>query len=506
MRSRSLAAVVALLLGAPGAGAEELVLGIAASAEYDSNIFNASDDEEDDVILRAGPLLELRRRRGDLTYQVNYEPRFENFVDQDGLNAWDHNAFGWINWRIGPRTNLRVSDRFILTRSLNRSFFAFDPDPLDPTDLPITDVEVTRQRTKTNTASLALSHSFTPRVSSTLDVGYTIFESDQENSFDGETLRGTLSGLYTLDSRNQVGGGFGVTRQSFDDTSTQAGGSSIFYRSFATWVHSFSPTFTLTVQAGPTYIDGDASGGAVRLALVDPFPFRNTSGGNLRLIDASTCPTVDDGSPYLSDDCGLLPTEITGADADAVRNAPEVLVRLVDTGEDIGEDDITLFANIRLIKRWERWRLIGRYTRSDSQSSGVSQSSIVDALSVQVTWDPSPLWSAEWGASFTNRESATEQTISVVGLASGFVFLPPSATVVPGAASANLRLLEVDDALEVKTYSTTLRVTRRLARRLEVFGRFNYLKQDLDTQTTSREFDVFRVLLGLRWRFEPIHI
>jgi hypothetical protein len=307
---RALIAAVALggALAPSVTVAEELDLGFFGSAEYDNNAFNSTDGATDDVVVRAGPIIGLRRPQGAWTYDLRYEPRFETFVDESGLDEWDHAAFGRVRWQFAPTTAVTVLERFNLTHSLNRSTFIGDPVLPDATPEP--EIEVARQELIQNWASIELSHSFTERLYGTLTGNQGLFRTDREDRFDSDTYAGTGELLYTLTSRNRLGGGASVSFQDFDDIETadgrvQQGQDTTFFRVFGSWLYLFDPTFEITLRAGPTWIDADRSANVPEQAIVQTYPFRTTDGGTIEPIDASTCPT-DDGVPYLAERCGTL--------------------------------------------------------------------------------------------------------------------------------------------------------------------------------------------------------
>ena len=500
MRNHILVTLVAVWIAAGVAGAEQIDIGLFGTLEYDNNVFNRQDDLVNDVVFRTGLDAGLRRTRRDVTYELRYSPRFEQFVDNSAISDWDHNGLATLGWRVGPRTTLAFRDHFFLTNSLNRAAVLDEGPELDTG--PSSDLEVDRQQIIQNASSLSVNHLLTPRLEGTGRLDYSIFRSDQEGSFDSQTTSGIGQLLYALNANNRVGGGTGVTLQSFDDTPTQDGSDTLFYRVFGSWVHAFDPSMTLRVNAGPTWIDADQSGRLRQSALVVRFPFRDTEGGGLRLIDASTCPT-DDGVPVLAPECGLFSTQISGADAFVIRRTGTIVFR-DDEGAEFGQR-MTLFAEIEFVKRWDKWRTVLRYLRTDSTSSGVGQSTVLDVLTAQLIWTPDRYWSLFLVGQYSNRQSATEQVANAVGLANTPLTLLDG-TIVPAAVSTSLRSAASDNFIDVQQLRFELRAERRVWERGTLFARALYLQQESGGTQQVSSFDNFRVLFGFRWRFDSIHI
>ncbi len=499
MRALIAAALALVLFGSLPVDAEEVRLGVVGSIEYDSNLFNApeSELEIDDTAIRVGPLLALRRSQGSFTYQIRYAPRWEYFIDQSADDVWDHNAFLNAQWQISPRTTLRASNRFLITRSLNRS--SFISDPTQPDVGPTPDIEVARQRITRNLAAFSAEHQFTERLEGILDLRHDLFITDRDDRFDSQTAGVTARSLYVLRPTDRIGGGAGFTWQRFEDTTLQPGSETLFYRLFASWVHQFDPTFTFTVNAGPTFIDQSTRGGAPTSAIVPAYPSRATTAGGVRTIDSASCPTNDDDVPYVADTCGLLGAELSGADAAFVRGTSTQVFQ----GSDAGDPDIrtTIFATADLTKMWRQWRASLRYQRSDSTASGVGQATILDFVSAFLIWTPDDRWESRFDLGWTNRQSATNQTGNSVGLGppEAIAFPPPSTTLAAGSPAVSLVRVQSDDIIDVQTWTTGLRVARRFGRWSQGWVQFRYLRQDFDGETSQRDFDDYRVAFGVRW-------
>ncbi len=487
---------------------EEVELTFTGIAEWDNNVFNTSEDAPGrarDFLFRVGPKIRLRRTQGDLSYDVQYETLWESFANQTAPSVFDHYAFGRAAWQVGPRTTLFATDRFALTRSLNRGGFLVDPAA--PDAVATTEIEVARQRIKRNIATLGVTHAFTPRLEGSGSLDYLIFQRSAANSFDNTTLSGTGQLLYALSENDRVGGGMGVTWQTFDGTATQNGSNTFFYRWFATWIHVFDPTMTLSVSGGPTLIDSDTRGSRPTTGLAQQFPFRNTETGGVRFIDSNTCPTNDSDTPVEAETCDVFPTEFQGQAAQIVRSAPLRQIDLVDDGDDFGST-VTFFGSIEFVKNWETWRTILGYRRTDSSASGLGQSTVLDAITGQLIWEPDRNWDLRFVTQFTSRTSATNQTANAIGLGdpvTNFTLLAAGGVPVTvfgtASPSTSLVLASSDQFTDVRDVRVFLNVQRKIGRDFEFFGRLTYIYQDGDIGGRSRTFDKFGAFFGFRYRF-----
>jgi hypothetical protein len=499
---RKFFAIIVIACLATTAGAEEFQVGVRSGLEYDSNLFNAEENEVDDTAVRVTPILGLRRTQGRLVYDLRYQPRFETWLDGSTDDNWDQNVFGRVSWQMSPRTTLRATERFLITQSQNRA--GFITDPADPGATPITDTEVARQEITRNLLSVGAEHVFTPRITGNVDLAYDIFRTDNEDRFDSDRVRGSARASYALSARNRVGAGLSITWNDVKGTDTQNGSQTLFYNLFATWVYQFDPSMTLDVQAGPTFIDAQQSGDAPLSATVPSFPFRGTTGGGLRLVDSNTCPTTD-GQPFLDEQCGLFGTELTGPSAAAIQGAQTMVFQADDrSGSDV---EMTIFATIRFTNAWEHFRLSLGYRRTDSAASGVGQSTVLDFLDANLSWLPTPMWEIQVRGAFANRSSATNQSANTVGLG------PPTGLILPGtmgpvlatgSPSVNLLQPESSDLTSIQTWRASLIVTRYLgrAKRARAFASVRYLTQDGDSFGTQRQFDDVRVAVGFQYLFD----
>src|SRR4030095_16694695 len=116
---------LALLFHVAPAGAVELIVGWDLDGVWDSNVLRQNEGDEDaDQSLRTGPDITVRDPRGDLTYEMKTQVRYENFarldtLDNDKLTDFDYFASGNGSWQATDRTTLSVSESYTRTNSLS---------------------------------------------------------------------------------------------------------------------------------------------------------------------------------------------------------------------------------------------------------------------------------------------------------------------------------------------------------------------------------------------------
>lgn len=137
-----------------------------ASEEYTDNLNLTNDNEEHEFItlLSPGATIDFRGRSANLA--LSYNPTYAIYSRFSENNAWRHNADLEGNIALGRRTDLTVTDTFLLTE-----------DPASETD---TTVRRDRQTYYTNTADISFTHQFGPRDSFHLGYRYGLLENEDD--------------------------------------------------------------------------------------------------------------------------------------------------------------------------------------------------------------------------------------------------------------------------------------------------------------------------------------
>jgi hypothetical protein len=524
----ALAAACALVSAGRTTFAHEVVFGAQTSAGYDSNVFSSDEDKQDDVLFRVGPIIRLRHPVGDLTYDFYYAPLYEFYRAFDELNDWEHTATGRLGWQIGPRTKLELADQFYLTNSSRR---AQELQATDPTlgVAPVPDAVFGTDRFLNNTVSLSGSHLFTERLSLSAAVSNILYRPDRENSTDTTSTTGTATMLYALTPRARIGGGGGVTWQMYEGPTVVGGESETFYyQVYGRVEYDVSPTWQISLQAGPAYVDPETVESPTQ-AVLNRYPLflragqdglPNTSDDETFLLDLTTCDTRE-GVVVASGCTAIAPPieTINEAFAQALRNS-FVLAPLqnVQQGEN---SSVTYFADASITKSWETVDASLSFRRSAGTASGLGTASTDTTVRGAVVWRPDQKWRFTLSSFYTMKEAegdarenlpivgsildgptgAIEETIGVLSI----FFNPQFAN---SARTTGARQFTFTNQSKLTTYSIGLYSEHRFTKNFTAFNRifYTYHVSEFDGAFESKvSYDSTRIDLGVRYEFDPIH-
>ncbi len=250
-----LARVVLILAGITlslPALAVDVDLAVNTSSEYDTNVSRSDGNKEGDFSFRVGPTIQVHDEIRKLHYQVRYSPIYQKFVREDKFDKLSHFAGGTLDYRVGDKTSISLTENFRFTQSINQE----DPGTVG-TDIESPRTETRRGDIYSNIARLEARHSFTPRVSGQSILTYEYFDSSNDNTAKNTSLAGLTSLSYAVGARDRIGGGGGVTRQQFDRVRGQPASETLTYRIFASWLHNFGQNTELSLRGGPALISTD---------------------------------------------------------------------------------------------------------------------------------------------------------------------------------------------------------------------------------------------------------
>ena len=503
-------AILALaLVAAVPAGAAEFIPGWTSETIWSSNVFRSLDEDsfgrtvpkEDDFSLRTGPNIRFREAQGDLTYDLRYTLRYEEFVRLNGISEFDHSMNANLEWHVTDRTTLSLSDNFADAASLNGVFETFGSQA----DLT---VRGDRTRVKTNTAYASARHSLGPLWEMTLSGEHSLYEYEADNASDSSAFSGSIQLTRGITRRLVLGMGGTAQRQEFEGVDGGDGDGSTFFQAFGIMNYRFSRTLRLAASAGPALSMPDevASNGQAEIPEYGPF-------------DVSTCPRREDGTPY-------VPVgQIFGANVDG----PQCQIQTVadprpgggrldvpftrDTAPvpflgDTGiQDSLTYFARVSLDKEWRLWRGSMTYSRSASSGSGLGVSTLVDSFLTQLTWTPTALWTFNLSGILTMQTAISETREQLVAVRAEnrtfFVFGVPT----PVSVAIPIEVTsgdKIDNPIDIKTYRIELRADRRITRNLTANGSASWYQQTSSGQLQDNTRTEYRLMVGLTWNFDAI--
>lgn len=521
MRSPTLV-MLALLHGAVlPAAAAEFIPGWETSAVWDSNVLSAPNDPppgqagpESDFSLRAGPNLRLRQQTGDLTYDMTYRLRFEEFARINELNQlnsdanFDHTASLAGGWRITPTTRIDATNNFLFVTSYAGLFETQNATVTQPA---LGLVVPTRERITSNLATFGVVHSLSPIWQLSGQLNNQLFRFRDPAQSDSDATLGSLQLTRGFTRRLVAGFGSSINRQDFGDVEQVPGRGTTFYQIFGVVEYDISPTWSISVRAGPAITDPDQPDVSTDVQTASYLP-----------VDPSTCPTVN-GVPVFTPSSrdrfgGCAPSQFRFASTgqlvnpNLVTDVPQATENILVpfTGETGVNPSLTYFGRIAISKTFPQWYLSLSYDRSASSSSGLSTSTTLDSLSGTAIWTPKPLWEISLTADYATQTSASQIRTTVISLAPDAQFgtagNPQQVVVAPtGVPIAVGTGDSIDNGIDITTYRIELRAQRQVSRNLTLIGDVSAFRQESsgDLQDPFQRDD-FRVELGFIWNFDAI--
>jgi hypothetical protein len=516
---------------------------------WDSNVFRTDTDEESDFQIRTGPDARLRDQKGDVTYDFYYQLRFEDYFRLNGVRDFDHflNARG--AWQMTANTRFSAYDNFAYTSNLG-SLLEFAGT--GPNEIGV--ITPQRERVTINNASTELSHRLSPRWSLVTSMSHGLVEYEETDQTDSTNFSGVGQLLYGVSQRLTAGFGVQAQRQEFDAVNqAQEGTGSTFFQGFGVVEYRFSPTFTISANAGPAWSKADD---------VEDQGFTTVSYATLAVpggvvaVNPDTCPIVD-GQPALLLGCstaiyrdqatggevfqGLIPDGLGNFEVAFVspeycqdnpllclgvvgvspgaNGVPLQSARVVPVDSQDNEGTLTYFARIRAEKKWRHWRAELGYQRSASSGSGVGVSTALDLFSGTLEWTPTRNWFVTLNASYSTQSSFGDQQVPFAfaveadtDIAPDFTYefeddpgTPRTAVAEPLAVPTSLLTTTTDSAIDIVTIRGTLRAQRRFGENLFVDATATYWRQKNQGDfQQERERQIITIGVGVTWRFDPI--
>ncbi len=489
---RVAAALVSLLLSGAPARAAEFLAGWEAHTNWDSNILRTATQPESAFSLRTGPDIRVREGEGDLQYDAVYHLRYDAFAQVKGINTFDQIANGSLSWRVTPLTDFTLSDDFGYVTNLNGAF-EFAPDAVVGTVVP------NRERVTYNTGNATLTHRLSQLWELRADLSNDFYNYRSPLQNDSLSTVGSVQVTRALSPLTVVGGGASYTRQEFGATVGQPGGGSTFIQGYGVLSHAFSPTFSLTAQAGPA------------LTMPDQINTTEIQVPTYFAVNPATCANqLPDGTAILSNSNSCLRSISFNLQGQPVGLFPQatttVKVPFIQT--ETVNDSINYFGSLSVHKNWRQWDARLSYTRQASGASGIGTSTTLDAYSGNLSWRPTRDWQVTLVTSYATQVASSAQPEQL------FVIRPLSGLAVVGGTPVFTTVgdpVEVrqgkksNNAFEVKTLRAEMRAYRQFGRHLTVDAGVSWWQQESSSDFFAPSTrDAFRVDIGFVWNFAPI--
>jgi hypothetical protein len=486
-----------LFLAAIPAQAQEVIFGANVGGRWDSNVNNVPNGDSA-FSARVGPEVQLVKEQGDLTYNFHYVPTYQAFNSKfSSLDDWDHLFNSFVGFQLGSNTTLQFHDLFeyapVATNFLEQL-------PSAPVGTPAV-TSLGRFNVLINSATVDLHHSWTELWLSDASVSSFYYDPKIQNGVTTNNTSANGSLTYAWTPRDFVGASLGFTAQQFGSSSTQGASTNYFYNASALWNHDFSPTWSLKMQAGPTYVDTPSPSNS-STALVPQFPTFNV-GGQQRIFNFNACPLVPSLGPNRSilDLCIQPPTLFVPNGF--VSSTVPVPVQGLTQGS---QTSITYFANIQMLKRWETVTGSIGFSRSAGTSGVFSTSTVSNTVNGTLTWTASPVWTTSLNVYWVDQ-SSTENHFT-----SQRLIIEPGPTTPPVTEAAGILLTPQSGTINVYQWIIGLHSDYKVTKRLSVFGNFYFLNQSSSQQglqgfnLSSLNYDATRIDVGLHYEFDPIYL
>jgi len=516
-----LASAVGILLGfaAIPAQGQQIIFGANVGARWDSNVNNVPHGDSD-FSARVGPEVRFLKPEGDLTYDFHYVPTYQAYSRFASLDDWDQLVNTTVSYQLGLNTQLQFRDLFEyapVTTNFLQQITA-------PAGVPLgTQVvnAIGRYNVLVNTASIDLQHQWTELWKSEGTVTSFYYDPRVTNAISNNNTSASGNLTYAITQRDFIGAALGFTLQQFGGNAFQSSSTSYFYNASAVWNHDFSPTWSLKMQAGPTWVN-QGSISTQQTATVNPFPTQSV-GGVPALVDFRTCVKLLNGTSFLNQ-CGsptllavslpLLGFTVTSPTAQQVASTTTVPI----VGQpSSSSNSLTYFANILMSKRWETVTGTLGYSRSAGSSGVFTTSTEVDAVTGTLSWEATPLWTTDLSLVWSDQSSTSNNSFGLREAVVGFPYAGvslvtglPVSTQTPKVTSVVVQ--QQRSTINVYQVIIGLHSQYRLTKRLSVFSNVFFLNQNSSAQggqglnLSNLNYNATRIDLGFHYEFDPIYL
>jgi hypothetical protein len=531
---------IALAFAAMPARGQELIFGANVGGRWDSNVFS-TPSAESDFSVRVGPEVRLRETQGNLTYDFHYVPTYQAYSRFAALDDWDQLVTSTVSYQLGLNTTLSVSDIFDYA-PVATNFLQQVASPVGVPQGTQTVNAVGRYNVLVNTVSLGLDHRFSELWHGVATVNNFYYDPRIENGVSTNITTGTGGLTYNITQIDEIGASAGFTSQQFGSNNFQNGTTNYYYNGSAIWNHLFSPTWSLKMSAGPTYVQS-AAYSIPSTTFLRQGPFQSISSlsssqnalfelsppaSPLNACTFTSFPGPPSGS-FLLNQCNGSPT----LPLNSAAVPPSLLNVLTPTARELAASSVpvfgltpgshsslTYFANILLSKSWETVTGSVGYSRSAGSTNLGGSNSEVDSFSGNLTWTATPLWTSYLSVIFVDQSSSVSNTVAIRAIVQPFQYTATGSLVSAGLVPASAQTPQVtglfyqqgNGTIHLYQWIVGVHSEYQLTKRLRVFGSFFFLNQTASSQgnlainLSNSNINSARFDLGLHYEFDPIHL
>jgi hypothetical protein len=485
MRTSLLLLLAGLALAAPPVRADEIVLGLENAMQGESNLFKTSIDEVADGAYELSPSI-LFRRRGDsrLIYEVFYQPTYNVYFKNEGVNGWDQ--FLRASGEFAPTEVGRAWARLNLTdyRSVRAS------------DAPVDGIPDLTQGGQGRVHRLffdgGYDHELTRLTRVETAIGLQSYRFDTPNNVDSIGFGGVAA------LRHQflpfADGGFSMfaSFRQYEEKLTQPGSHNVVLN--PNFLLAFEPveTLVLDLSVGPAWVHTMQSGGGS--TQVDRFRGGVRDGTTFGAVFSALC-IGEDGLPQM----GRCPLIEAPALSGMLDEKVTVDFPPGQTPASIDDNLVTAFAKATVTKT-ENWGYVeAEYFRKEDAAAGSGSTTLRDSITGRIVFHPGYRLDVQLRANWNRRQATSDINQSIVQAGVSTVstgdgrFFAQSVALIPNVNTNDIEIKQIwaDVTIGRPIFLDDLRLE----------GRFQYLQQKRTDQPIVGTFDNFFGELRLIYRF-----
>lgn len=239
-----------MMLMASSTYAGEVELSLEGRIGGDSNVFRSSEDETDDGTFDISPRIAVRDANDDLDYAFSYQPTHRSFFETSGIDGVDHNADARVAWEVSAIDEIELSSTYYN----GRQYFIDASTPTSGQTFTAND----RERLRISDTQLGYRRLLSRRLAVGVDGFFSDFDAsgtDLQSQTDSRAYTGRISAQYGLSPRIQIGlVGSGRRRENRAVGPFRVSTRTEVWDVMATASYLLTPTISVSVQAGPSFI------------------------------------------------------------------------------------------------------------------------------------------------------------------------------------------------------------------------------------------------------------
>jgi hypothetical protein len=375
---------------------------VTLSTEYDSNVFNDSDNEVDDFNYQVGLRLPFTAASQATSIDFFYHPSWFDYSSESEADNGNHVVSLRASHALSPRLSVSLSDYFSQTEDVDRILRS-------ESSAGETGVLEDRDRRRANRVSGTLEYQLTRRSFLSLTGSNNIYRHSREDDYDSTANGGTLAYNYALSAKNTIFVSVTGRNTDYDRSDSQlpenatfrplgpaVGGRSFgldfddefdetdYYGAWLGWTHRVSATVEFTA-----YVGGRRTDETVQHLVLVPAGGNTIIPHNLVAGDELVYNVVGVPPPP--------PLVVTAADAISGTIAlPNTAIGTVDDSE----DDTGLVYSLDIAKSFQRGTLSFTFSQDERDRSADGGTTETQTLSTTYNHRFSPRLNAFLNASF----------------------------------------------------------------------------------------------------------